>query len=184
MAVRRIFATFCVLLFALAAGAVTLERLSVDEMVSYSTHIVRASVKDSRGVQHGPVVYTEYLLEVTEVLHGNPQESSLRLSLPGGSAGGRQQRFAGVPELSPGRDYLLFLRLGKNGLLQLVGMSQGLFEVEKQAANPVAVRSAIDGILLDRKSGFRVQDHGLRLSIRELRASIAAASARSGGDGR
>ncbi len=155
----------------------------MDEMADYSTYIVRASVKDTRAAQHGPVIYTEYALAVAETLKGDVPESTIWLSLPGGVNGGSTQRFAGVPELRPGREYLLFLRLGKSGLVQLVGMSQGLFEMEKQGATATAARPAIDGVLLDRKSGFRVQDRGMRLSVRELRSSIEKRP-NAGGTGR
>jgi hypothetical protein len=180
MRLSCIIATICVLFSLVPASAVTLERLSVEEMTDYSTYIVRASVSEIRGVQRGPVIYTEYALTVRETLKGNPPEGTLWVSLPGGAANARTQRFAGVPELSQGPEYLLFLREGRNGVVQLMGMSQGLFEMEKHGASSIAARPAIDGVLLDRKSGFRVQDKGMRLSLRELRSNIDARGQRGG----
>jgi|GEM_PF-251552 len=178
----------------LAAPAVTLEQLSVEEMVAYSTHIVQGVVIDQQGLARGPLVYTEYRLKVSEVLQGQQGQDELRFVVPGGQIEGREQHFAGVPELQQGKPYLLFLRQGKNGLLQLVGMSQGLFEVSVTAkdgaakdgaarnastGNALASRGPIDGIMLDRKSGFRVQDTGKTLRLHDLRQTIRSAASRS-----
>ena len=41
---------------------------------------------------------------------------------------------AGAPTLRAGREYVLFLWTSRSGLTQLMGMSQGLFSVERTTA--------------------------------------------------
>lgn len=181
------------LLLLLPAGgfAVTLEELTLDEMIAASTYIVRGRVEGVVGVTGASVLYTEYDLRVAEVLQGDllggeatqggGSPARLRLALPGGKVGNREQSFSGVPIPVAGKEYVFFLWRGRNGLLQLVGMTQGLLEVKRRTGVATAERAPTDGMLLNRRSGLPVHDQGLRISLSRLRSNVMTARGRSGG---
>ncbi|MCW5965631.1 MAG: hypothetical protein KIT83_16455 [Bryobacterales bacterium] len=173
---------FLLLLMLPAAGlCVTLEQLSLEEMIEASTYIVRGRVGPTLGVSGATMLYTEYELQVTEVLSGDPGGMRLRLALPGGRLGGREQVFSGVPVPIRGKEYVFFLWRGRSGMLQLVGMTQGLLEVRRAAGLATAERAPSDGMVLNRRSGLPVHDQGMRVSLARLRTSVAAARERRGG---
>ncbi len=185
------------LLLLLPAGgfAVTLEELTLEEMIAASTYIVRGRVEGVVGVTGASVLYTEYDLRVVEVLQGDLLQGELqgeatqgggsaarlRLALPGGKVGNREQSFSGVPIPVAGKEYVFFLWRGRNGLLQLVGMTQGLLEVKRRTGVAIAERAPTDGMLLNRRSGLPVHDQGLRISLSRLRTNVMTVRGRSGG---
>lgn len=181
MIFRWLSAVIVLLLLPAAGRCVTLEQLSLEEMIEASTYIVRGRVGPVLGVTGSSVVYTEYELQVAEVLSGDPGGLRLRLALPGGRNGGREQVFSGVPEPVRGKEYVFFLWRGRNGMLQLVGMTQGLLEVQRAGGSATASRAPSDGMVLNRRSGLPVHDQGMRISLSRLRASVAVARQRSGG---
>ena len=154
--------------------ATTLEQLSMDEMIQKSTGIVRAKVVSSYAAVRGGDVYTYYRLEVTESWKGpRPAE----VAVPGGVLKGVRQSIAGVPYLTPGEDYLLFLWTGKSGLTQVIGMSQGVFGVKVDASgNPVVTRAASMASMVDHDDR-PVKDNGVSLRLSELRTRVKSALA-------
>lgn len=163
------------------AGAVTLEKLSLEEMIASSTMVVRATVGDATSMARGVVLYTDYELHVAEDLGGSDGSKALRVALPGGQIGGRRQVFPGVPVLSKGAEYVFFLWRGSDGSLQLVGLTQGLLEVRGKSKAATASRAPIEGMLLSRKSGLPVRDEGMRVPLEQLRAAVRASARASGG---
>ena len=115
----------------------TLERLSLDDMISKSTAIVRGKVTTSYAAFTGPVVYTHYTIQVSERFKGaagNP----LEVVVPGGLVNGRRQSFAGAPSFHAGDEFVFFLWTSKAGLTQVIGLTQGLFPVASDGtADPV-----------------------------------------------
>jgi hypothetical protein len=165
---------------ACAAQAATLEYLATDDMIARSTAIVRGRVAGSSARLHGPLVYTHYAIQVSERLKG-PEAAQLDVVVPGGTAGELRQAFPGAPALVEGREYLLFLWTSQTGLTHVIGLSQGLFTVSRGAAGDlVASRPASAEPMLDARSGRLISDQPVRLALRELRARIAASSARRG----
>lgn len=157
----------------------TLERLSMADMISKSTAIVRASVGSSSVAPAGPVIYTHYQLHVTERYKG-PAQATVDLALPGGIAGGVQQVFSGVPQLHPGEEYIFFLYTGKSGLTQVIGLTQGLFAVTENSKDPALTRAASHETMLDRATGRQVQDRTLTTTLSALKSQIAAGLAGQG----
>jgi hypothetical protein len=166
--------------------------MSLEELIASSTYIVRGRVEGVAGLESGaggvpaapssggPVLYTEYSVRVSEVLQGETAPGLLRVALPGGRTGGRQQVFSGVPVLLPGKEYVLFLWRGRSGRIQLVGMTQGLLEVRRGAGVAMAERQPGDGMLLNRKTGLPVHDLGMRVSLPGLRSRVASSTQRRG----
>lgn len=151
----------------------TLGRLSLDDMVSKSTMIVRGKVGNSWATASGPGLYTHYLIQVSETLKG-PARTSTEVVVPGGTLNGVRQSFAGAPVLRQGDEFVFFLWTGSNGTNQVLGLTQGLFSLAADGSkDPVATRAASHEPMLDMKTGKAVNDETLVMPMSELRSRIA-----------
>jgi hypothetical protein len=172
--VHAVATTFA--LFACAtAPAATLQQLSVDQMTQAATAIVRARVTGATASFTGSTIYTHYQLQVTESWKGF---TPVEVAIPGGvatSPGGRayRQSFPGMPELTVGTEYLMFLWTSKStGITHLVGLSQGLFNLSLQSdGSTLATRPLIGEMILD-ASGQKVVDHAVQMSVSSLKAQV------------
>lgn len=174
---RLLCATVLLAAATLAAGATTLEKLSVEEMVQKSTAVVRARASASSAVQRGSMIYTVYRLQVSEVLKGSVPPPA-EVYVPGGTYGRYRQSISGSPVLEPGVEYVLFLWASPRGLVQVIGLSQGVFQVKTAAGGEaLLVRSKIEAEFVDRL-GRAVEDGGVRLSLAGLRDLIARTAAK------
>ena len=174
---KRTF-TFALALAWCVAGiqAATLERLSLDEMIAQSTSIVQGKVTAAWAAFSGPVIYTHYKVEVSQQLKGTGSPS-IEVVVPGGTANNLRQTFAGAPELKTGEEYVLMLWTGKSGATQIIGLTQGLFSIPKDAgSNALATRSASREPMIERTTGRAVKDETLIMHLSELRARIAGNS--------
>jgi len=159
---------------AVALPAATLERLSLDDLITKSTAIVRGKVLNSYTATNGPVIYTHYRIQASETLKG-PANGTVEIQLPGGVANNLHQSFAGVPQFKAGDEYVFFLWTGKSGATQVLGLTQGLFSVAPGAAvDPVTTRAASHEVMLDHSTGKQVKDQTLTMHLSELRAHIHA----------
>jgi hypothetical protein len=166
--------------FAVLVPAATLQKLSVAEMAQKSTAIVRARVLDSYAAQHGSIIYTHYRLQVSEWWKGSGGEA-LEVVTPGGAVGASRQVFSGSPQLVMGGEHVLFLWKGPSGLTHIVGLSQGLFKVSRDANGQiVATREASAGPMLDPATGQAVGDKAASYSLGDLRRRVGAAIATGG----
>jgi hypothetical protein len=177
--VRSLAIAVCLSSAAAFLQAATLERLSLDETIQQSTAIVRGRVLDSYAAFRGSVIYTHYRVQVLEKWKGG-QASTLEVLVPGGQSGGLRQSYTGVPQLVAGRDYVLFLWTGRSGLTQIIGYTQGVFELPKTSGNGEAMahRAASTETMLDRVTGRPVKDEPLRMSFSALSSRIAAVLAK------
>jgi hypothetical protein len=174
---RRVASFIPVFFFASVASAVTLQMLTMDDMTQKSTDIVYARVLDSYGAQSGSTIYTHYRIQVLETWKGGGKFTEVML--PGGIANGLRQTFAGVPTLTEGQTYLMFLWAGpvgapQVGAPQLTGLTQGLFNVSAgKGANLIATRSKTTEHLLD-ANGNSVQDQPVSVQLGELKRMVIA----------
>ena len=169
MRVVAIFAFFVSV--GIPAGATILQQLTLDEMVQKSTSIVRVKVTGSSEVARGGDVFTIYKFETLEVWKPGP--AVREVAVPGGVAGGIRQVVAGAPTLRAGWEYVLFLWTSRSGLTQVIGMSQGLFSVERTTAGDrQASRVATGEQMLD-SAGRPVRDEMLMMPLTELRAKVS-----------
>ena len=154
------------------AEATTLQQLSLGEMTQKATAIVRAKVTGSIEVLRGTDVYTVYHLETLETVKTPNGIRPTDVAVPGGVAEGLRQVVAGAPELHAGQEYVLFLWTSRSGLTQLMGMSQGLFTVERTPAGDViATRAAAGEQILD-GAGRAVRDETLSMPWAELKSKV------------
>ncbi len=163
------------LLCALAPlGATTLEKLSVDDMVQKSTSIVRGKATASTTTQRGSVIYTIYRFQVTEVLKGSGTSGATDVYVPGGIYGGFRQSVSGSPTLDTGVEYVLFLWTSPKGIPQVIGLSQGVFEVKTSAGGErILTRGPIAADMID-ASGNSIEDQGLKLTLTRLQQRVRA----------
>ena len=164
----------------LVAGGATLQQLSLDDMITQSTAIVRGKVTGSYSAARGPIIYTFYSIQVTEQLKGTSQ-LGVTIAVPGGTANNLRQTFPGAPQFNTGDEFVFFLWTGKSGLTQVIGLTQGLFKLATDGtADPVATRAASAELMLERGSGRRVKDQTLVMNLSELRAHIAGTLGQGG----
>jgi hypothetical protein len=162
-----------IVLLAASAFGTTLEQLSLDRMIQESTAIVRAKVSGSRTAIRNGSIYTFYQVQVSESLKAS-SPASLEVAVPGGSLGAMMQAVAGAPELKAGTEYVLFLWTSRSGLTQIIGLTQGAFDVHTNRTGAATIsRSAADEPMLDAR-GRAVEDVGLQLDMQELRTRVRA----------
>jgi hypothetical protein len=163
-----------VLLCALAVllSAATLEQMSLDDLVQKSTSIVQGRAGSSRSIREGALFYTLHKFAVLNRWKGEPAPE-VEIALPGGSIGGLQQDFGGVPQLEPGREYVVFLWKGPSGRTQITGFSQGVFEVVRGSGGSVIVRRKPNADLtLSPGTGKAVETSAIEMPLADLAARI------------
>jgi hypothetical protein len=153
------------------AGATTLLKMSMDDLITRSTSIVRARVTGSRAVSDHRDIYTYYQLQISETLKKTGNVPS-EIAVPGGVYGNLRQIGIGSPTLTQGQEYVLFLWTSKSGMTQVIGLSQGLFGLSQDASGDMVIkRAAITDQMLD-KSGHPVTDNAVTMKWTDLRALI------------
>lgn len=93
------------------AGATTLIRQSLEDLVENNGTIVLGEVVDVRSYwnEEKSFILTDVRIALQEVLKGWVKGQELTITIPGGAVDGLTARFDGAPELIPGRSYMLFL---------------------------------------------------------------------------
>lgn len=175
--------TLGVLVASLAASGATLERLSLEEMATRSTAIVRGRAGAGSPTLVGSTIYTRTRFQVLERWKG-PERSEVDVLSPGGTMGLTSQHYPGVPRFQEGQELVLFLWTGPSGRTQVIGYTQGVFEV---------VRSSVDGedqvqvvrrpggeTLLDPGTATPVADEPVTMSLRQLVSRVRVAMVRGG----
>ncbi len=176
---RFVLALSLVSCFVPLQGA-TLERLTLDDMIAKATIIVRGRVAGSAPAYVGGVIYTKYRFQVAEQWKG-PEQAAVEFVVPGGTIGRVRQTYDGAPALTSGKEYLLFLwTASKTGMTYVMGYTQGLFELPRDAqGNATAVRAATREMMLDPGTGRVVRDEPVHMALGDMSARISANLARS-----
>ncbi len=155
-----------------------MQSLTLEEMACKATAIVRGRVSGSYSAAQGSSISTHYQIQVLERWKG-ANGSTVDLMLPGGTASGYRQSFSGIPQLSAGNEYVLFLWTGKSGITQLIGLSQGAFDVIKSASGELmATRSATSELMLNAE-GKAVLDQPFQMRLADMSSAVSKALARS-----
>lgn len=180
LVVRFLLVAMCLIPGAAPLSGVTMQQLSMDDLAVKSTAIVRGRIVDTYAVLSGPTVYTHYHLAVTDTWKGSAA-GTVDLALPGGSASGRRQTYPGVPQLTIGREYVIYLWTSPaTGLTMPTGFSQGIFSVTGDAAaSQMMSRAATSELMLD-TAGRPVQDQPVSIRILETKNRVAVALSRPG----
>jgi hypothetical protein len=152
----------------------TLERLSLDDMIVKSTAVVRGTVVSSQAVLTGGLIYTHYQIRVTEAFKGR-RTGIIDVAVPGGVANGIRQAVSGAPEFQAGEDCVFFLWTSKAGLTQVIGLTQGIFQVTPGGRDPGVTRVPSHELMLDKATHRPVQDATVNMKLSDLRSTISNA---------
>lgn len=153
----------------------TLQQLSMSDLISKSTAIVRGTVQGSYTAFSGPVIFTHYRVQVVERWKGSGG-ATVDVAVPGGIAGGVQQTYPGAPLFHSGDRYVLFLWTGKSGMTQIMGFTQGAFAVARDgSSDPRVTRNASHDLMLDPETHRQVTDRTLTMRLSALRSQVASA---------
>jgi len=154
-----------------AASATTLLKMSMSDLILQSTSIVRARITGSRTAAKGQDIYTYYQLQVSETLKSGAIQP-VEFAVPGGVYGNLRQIGIGSPVFDKGQEYVLFLWTGRSGMTQVMGLSQGSFNLMQDSSGATVLkRPAIDDQMLD-KTGKPVADSAVTMKWSELRDMI------------
>jgi hypothetical protein len=160
--------------------AATLEQLSLDEMVQQSSAIVLAKAAQSRSIRAGALIYTLVEVEVLEQWKGD-RVARREIALPGGQVGGFSQHFDGVPVLAPGQEFVAFLWTGPSGRTQLLGLSQGFFDVIRDSGGRIRIhRKPTADLMFAPGSTTPVPPDAIDMPLEALVAKIRSATAAGG----
>lgn len=146
-AVRGLCALALAMVLPGPAGATTLIRAGLDELVKRSETVVMGKVVDvvSRWNGDHTFILSDVTFAPSETVKGQAA-GPLTFTVMGGTVAGRTALIVGGAELVPGRSYLLFL--GREDLpgaaqaLTVRGLCQGVFEVKTQRGGLRAVSQA------------------------------------------
>ena len=179
---RYVMLAMVVTSWVLPLQCATLERLSLDDMITRSTSIVRGKVMASWAAYTGSLIYTHYQIQVGEQFKGAGQ-SSVEVMIPGGTVKGLTSSYSGSPVLSQGHEFVFFLWTSTRGITWITGLTQGLFSLAPgdAGADRMATRSASRELMLDPATSRPVKDTALTMSLSDLRSRIAATLAAQGG---
>ncbi|HYP07644.1 MAG TPA: hypothetical protein VER03_15530 [Bryobacteraceae bacterium] len=167
----RVAASILGLLLCAPAFAATLEQLSIEQMAQQSTLIVRGRVTGCGGEMRGAIIYTRCGVAVTETWKGAPL-SKVDFVVPGGTARGLSQTFSGAPKFNPNEQFVLFLWVGRSGIPQIIGLSQGVFDVTFSKTGQATVKREATSERMLNSKGEPVADEPVSLTVAELKARV------------
>ncbi len=152
--------------------ATTVSKASLDDLIQKSTSIVRGRVASSQAVSKGLLINTQYKIQVVERWKG-PAVAQETVQIPGGKLNGREQNVAGAPKLDAGAEYLFFLWTGPSGATHLLGLSQGVLDVTRDAAgNVIAVRQSSAAAVVDPETGAVGPQEPLNLKLDDFKSRV------------
>lgn len=161
--------------------AATLEQLSIEDMSRKATVIVRGHVTGCGGETRGQLIFTRCRVQVSERWKGTAG-AAVDFLVPGGTAAGYTQKFTGTPRFAPGEQYVLFLWTGRSGVTQVIGLSQGVFDIRPDAKGGVVARREASTERMLNAAGETVKDQAITLTVAALRQRVERAL--GGGSGR
>jgi len=154
---RPLCAILAILLAATAAGATTLARMSLDELVAAAEVVARVRCLGNESRWEGGEIWTLTSFEVVETLKGvAPRLIAVRLL--GGHVGHLHSTVDGVPRFRPSEEAVLFLERTRAGDFSVTSWVQGTFRIRRDArtgAESVTQDSAAYGIFDPTARQFR-----------------------------
>ncbi|HEY9420518.1 MAG TPA: hypothetical protein VIW92_03815 [Thermoanaerobaculia bacterium] len=140
-------------LLAMPAGALTLKRADLDNLVAGNSIIVLAKV-DGASSYWAPgtkLILTDFRLSTQKVLKGKVAEA-LSVTMMGGTVEEYTTLIPGGANLLPGRTYLLFLREeslpGTESVTTVAEHTQGVFDIVEQDGAQWAISQAAGEALI------------------------------------
>ena len=136
----QLFIALAVLVVGMWLSATTVIPMSIEELSSTATQIIRGHAIDSRSAwddQHS-AIYTYTRFQTDETLRGS-NNAVITVKQLGGSAGGYTLHVAGVHSWNKGEDAVLFLRpsQAQDGTSAVIGLMQGDFRLRRSASGEI-----------------------------------------------
>ena len=148
-----------------AAHATTLRRASLDNLIQTSTSVVRARVVGSYTTGQGALVYTHYTIQVSDRWKG-PVADQMDVQVPQAS---------GAPHFITGSEYVFFLWTGPSGANHLLGLSQGVLDVTKDAGgNTIVVRQATEAVVLNPATGETGSQDPMQMKLSDFASRVSS----------
>lgn len=170
---RTALATTVVCLFAALAWPATLEKLTLDDMTARSTVVVRGRAVSSSARFIGSTIYTETRFQVLETWKGT-NAAEIVVAEPGGTVGAATQNYSGVPRFTPGEEAVLFLWTGPSGRTQVMGLTQGIFQVNRSGAAAMVSQEPSSSVVLAPGTGAPVQQQETSMTLSTLASRVRA----------
>ena len=117
------------------------------------------------------------MVDVLETIRGVSPAEHLRIDFRDLNLQLRGQEVIGF---TTGEEYVLFLWTGPSGQTQIIGYTQGVFELPKRTGEAMAIRAATSETMLERSTGRVIRDEPLELTLQSLSRRITATVARQG----
>lgn len=142
------------------AGATTLVRASLDELVAANSAVVVGEVVDVESYWNADhtFILTDVRFKAKDVLKGHLRNDELTITVMGGNVGDLTTLIIGGPQLFPGHSYVLFLNEeslpGAEGVLTVRDLVQGAFDVVMAKDGLRAVSQANSHPLLPDRAGY------------------------------
>jgi len=163
------------LCLSLAPGwGATLEQLSLNDLITRSSLILRGQVTGATASYTGATIYTHYKVSVLQQWKGSAQ-TTLDVQVPGGTAKGTRQIVPGAPLLTPGQQYVLFLWTSRKGAISTLGFTEGVFTLAKDDSGTVtASQMPTTETVVSLKTGQPVNSPPIAMPLTQLVAAITA----------
>lgn len=136
--------------FVAPAGATTLVRQGLDELVANNANVVVGEVLavHSYWNEDGSFILSDVTFGVTETLKGKKHRPEITVTVMGGKVGDLTSLIVGGPELVEGKAYVLFLNRedlpGAKAALTVRDLSQGTFDLAVNAKGDLRAISQAD----------------------------------------
>jgi len=156
------------------ASATVLLPADLQTVVTESGVIVHGRVVDVRSMVTAPPhgIESFVTLAVVDALKGNPGPS-VTFRVPNGQVGRFRRVVVGAPEFAEGDEVVVFLRGRAPAIPALVGLSQGVYRVARQAGAPaVLLRGGPARGPMPLETFAREIDAILRTPMRTVRATL------------
>jgi hypothetical protein len=156
----------------LPAWSATLEQLTLGDLITKSTAIVRGQISGFSTAYTGSVIYTHFKFNVAQQWKGAPQ-TTFDVMVPGGVLNGIRQTYPGAPQLAAGPQYILFLWTSSAGLTYTLGFTQGVFNLVQNASGQTnVVQANTTETVLDPITGRPVNFQPISTSLSQLVSQI------------
>lgn len=164
------------LVLAASAHASIAIPLELEEVVQRASLVVEGRVTSvtskTRASEGRLLLETHVTLEVSEVHLGEPLRE-VRFVLPGGRAGTRKQVVVGTPRFHVGEEVIAFFA-ERRGELALVGLSQGLYRVNRASDGRAYAVRDLRELALER-GGRTIPGERESLPLEDFRAKLRRA---------
>jgi hypothetical protein len=186
---RRAAAALALLAAAAPAGATSLRRAGLEDLVAAHRTVLVGTVLDARSYwnEQRSFILTDVRVTPSEVLKGGAEDGDVTVTLLGGTLDGQTSIVVAGAELVAGRSYVLFVGEGDlpgaRGVRTVPAHAQGVFAiVPGPDGEPRAVSEAADHPLVpDRAGATEVPGGAAGLRLSDLRRSVREIVERTAG---